>query len=283
MRVRNRILQLARANRLEYGSVPLGEEDQRRLASLFPRILGSIADAGIFEFVWQDAGIRIDADYLVHYPDVEEWEWEEAMTCPVPHPHVWVETAASGSEDASDRTYIWDVVQDEGSGFTATPLVFDGKSNTFSYFGMHIVVDHNDIDDLGRRGTVKVYDALKGYAKDYEIDEFFEHANMLARFFRMLCQPKVLVEFEAADDRTNRERRRRGRETIAARTTVRISAEAFRSRAPKGTAEHASPREHHRRAHKRRYADGLETTVRECVVNKGQGLAALLPQQFVVD
>lgn len=282
MRVRNRIFKLRRANRLEYGTVPLPEADERRLIMLLPDILRRIADPDIFEFVWEGANISIDANDMVHYPTVEEWEWEEAMTCPVPHPHVWIETAASGPDGARDRIYIWDVVRDEGRGFTATPLVFDQRTNSFCYFGTYLVVDRNEIDNLGRRGTVKVFNALTQYADDYEIDEFYEHANMLARFFRMLCQPKVIVESKPADERVNRERRRRGRETIAPQRTVRISEEAFQYRASNAEDVHTSPKEHYRRAHKRRYADGRETTVRECVVNGGQGSTPPLPQNFSV-
>ena len=55
MRVRNRIFQLQRAGRLEYGTVPLPEADERRLVMLLPDILRRIADPEIFEFVWQDS------------------------------------------------------------------------------------------------------------------------------------------------------------------------------------------------------------------------------------
>lgn len=283
MRVRNRILQLDRANRLEYATVPLPAEDEQRLMLLLPDILRRIADPDIFEFVWQDSQIRIDDDYMVHYPTVEEWEWEEAMTCPVPHPRVWIETALAGPDGASDRVYIWDVTRDDGHGFTATPLVFDQQGNTFSHFGTYIVVAQNDIDDLGRRGTVKVFNALTQYADDYETDEFYEHANMLARLFRILCHPKAVVEATPADESLNRERRRRGRETIAHQRTVRISEEAFQYRGSNAAGGHASPKEHHRRAHKRRYADGRETMVRECIVNPGHGGVPPLPQHFSVD
>ncbi|OJH54713.1 hypothetical protein ATN81_11825 [Agrobacterium pusense] len=283
LRFRNRILQLDRANRLEYGTVPLPPEDERRLLLMLPDILRRIADPDIFEFAWQDSGIRIDDDYLVHYPTVEEWEWEEAMTCPVPHPHVWIETAAVGPDGANDRVYIWDVTRDGARGFTATPLVFDQQANTLTHFGTSIVVEQNEIDDLGRRGTVKVFNALTQYANDYETDEFYEHANMLARLFRMLCHPKAIVEAAPADERVNRERRRRGRETIAPQRTVRISEDAFQYRGSNAASGHASPKEHYRRAHKRRYADGRETTVRECVVNRGQGGVPPLPQHFSVD
>ncbi|WP_168879105.1 hypothetical protein [Rhizobium sp. P28RR-XV] len=115
LRVRNRILQLHRANRLEYWTVPLPMEDERRLQQMLPGILRGIADPDIFEFVWQDSQIRIDDDFIVHYPTVEEWEWEEAMTCPVPHPHVWIETAAAGPDGADERIYIWDVTPSVGS------------------------------------------------------------------------------------------------------------------------------------------------------------------------
>lgn len=283
LRVRNRILQLHRANRLEYGTVPLPIEDERRLLLMLPEILRSIASPDIFEFVWQDSRIRIDDDFIVHYPTVEEWEWEEAMTCPIPHPHVWIETAVTGPDDGTDRIYIWDVTRDEGRGFIATPLVFDQQANTFSHFGTSIVVAQNEIDDLGRRGTVKVFNALTQYADDYETDEFYEHANMLARLFRMLCHPKTIVEAAPADERLNRERRRRGRETIAHQRTVRISEEAFQYQGSNAGGEHASPKEHHRRAHKRRYADGRETMVRECIVNRGYRGVPPLPQHFSVD
>lgn len=284
MRVRNRILQLHRANRLGYGSVPLlGGEDQQWLMSVVPQVLNHMADADIFEFVWRDSGIRIDEDYLVHYPDVEEWEWDEAMTCPVPHRHIWIETAVANPEGTRDRIYIWDVMREE-SGFTATPLLFDEETNSLAHFGTIIAVDTVAIDDLGRRGTVKVYNALNDYAEDYEIDEFYEQANMLARFIRMLCHPKVIVEAQAADPGVNRERRRRGREAIARRQTIWISEDAFRFESSKtASGTHASPKEHYRRAHKRRYADGRETEVRDCVVNRGQGPVPPLPQHFSVD
>jgi hypothetical protein len=115
-------------------------------------------------------------------------------------------------------------------------------------------VTQNEIDDLGRRGTVKVFNALTQYADDYEIDEFYEHANMLARLLRILCHPKAIVESTPADERLNRERRRRDRETIARQRTVRISEEAFQYQGSNAAGGHASPKEHHRRAHKRRYA-----------------------------
>lgn len=282
MRVRNRILQLHRANRLNYATVPLPPEDERRLTLLLPDILRRIADPDIFEFVWRDSGICIDDDYMVHYPTVEEWEWEEAMSCPVPHPHVWIETTASGPDGASHRNYIWDVTREEGHGFTAIPLLFDQQTNSFCYFGTNIVVAQNEIDDLGRLGTANVFNVLTQYADDYEIDEFYEHANMLARFFRILCRPNVILEATPIDKSVNRERRRRGRETIAVRQTVRISEEAFQFRASNAAAEHASPKEHYRRAHKRRYADGRETEVRECVVNRGHGGTPPLPQHFSI-
>lgn len=283
MRIRNRILQLYRANRLQFASVPLPLEDQRRLVLLFPDILDRIADPDIFEFEWHESQICIDGDDLVHYPTVEEWEWEEAMSCPVPHPHCWIETAVSAQDGSKERIYIWDVVRNEEHGFTATPLVFDTKTNSLSYFGTYIVVAKNEFDDLGRRGKVKIFNALTKYADDYEIDEFYEHANMLARLFRMLCHPKVVVEASPADERVNRERRRRGRETIAHQRTVRISEEAFQYRGSNRAGGHASPKEHHRRAHKRRYADGRETTVRECVVNRGDRGIPPSPQNFTVD
>ncbi|MFC6448356.1 hypothetical protein [Shinella zoogloeoides] len=283
MRVRNRILQLNRANRLKFGTVPLPMKDEWRLRGMRAGLLDRIAAPDIFEFVWVGSQICIDNDFIVHYPTVEEWEWEEAMTCPVPHPHVWIETAADGPDGADERIYIWDVTRDEGRGFTAAPLVFDQQNSTLSHFGTYVVVAQNEIDDLGRRGTVKVFNALTQYADDYEIDEFYEHANMLARLFRMLCHPKATVETKPVDERTNRERRRRGRETIAHQTTVRISVEALQYRGTNAIGGHASPKEHHRRAHKRRYADGRETTVRECVVNRGHGGVAPLPQHFSVD
>ncbi|MEP9374465.1 hypothetical protein [Mesorhizobium sp. KR1-2] len=160
--------------------------------------------------------------------------------------------------------------------------MFDRQTRSLSYFGTYIVVAQQEVDDLGRRGTVKVFNALTQYADDYEIDEFYEHANMLARFFRMLCHPKAIVQSTPADERLNRERRRRGRETIAPQRTVRISNEAFQYRTSNAAGGHASPKEHYRRAHKRRYADGRETTVRECVVNRGHGGAQPLPQHFSV-
>lgn len=283
MRVRNRILELDDADRLQFTSVPLPDEDQGPLKLLVRDLLRRIDDPEIFEFVWHGSEIRIDDDYMVHYPSVEEWEWEEAMSCPVPHPHVWIETASSGPDGANERIYIWDVTCDEEPGFTATPLVFDKRNDSLAYFATQIVVRQNDIDDLGRRGTVKVFNALPGYANEYDIDEFYEHANMLARFFRILCHPKVVIGGRLADKPVNTKQRRQDRKTKARRRVVRISQEAFQYQTPKSEAGHASPKEHHRRAHKRRYADGRETTVRECVVNRGQSATPPLPQSFSVD
>lgn len=59
LRVRNRILQLHRANRLEYRTVPLPMEDERRRLLMLPDILRGIADPDIFEFVWEDSQIRV--------------------------------------------------------------------------------------------------------------------------------------------------------------------------------------------------------------------------------
>jgi len=282
MTIRNEILQLHRESRLVYGGVPMPPDDELRVFGMMPDILRRISDPDIFEFAWQGSGISIDAEYLVHYPTVEEWEWEEAMTCPVPHPHIWIETEVSAPHGAPDRIYIWDVTRDEGQGFTATPLVFDPGGHCLFYFATYLVVNRNEIDDLGRRGTVKVFNGLRKYADDFEIDEFYEHANMLARFLRILCHPKVIIDTKPAEDRLNRNRARRGKEPIVHRRTVRISEDALQYRAGGTGAGHASPKEHHRRAHKRRYANGRETTVRECVVNKGHGPELPLPQNFAV-
>jgi len=138
MRVRNRILELDDADRLQFTSVPLPDEDQGPLKLLVRDLLRRIDDPEIFEFVWHGSEIRIDDDYMVHYPSVEEWEWEEAMSCPVPHPHVWIETASSGPDGANERIYIWDVTCDEEPGFTATPLVFDKRNDSLAYFATQI-------------------------------------------------------------------------------------------------------------------------------------------------
>jgi hypothetical protein len=281
MSTRNRILDLYRSGQLRFTSVPLPEHDTRLLRGLMPDVLEKIANPAIFEFSWEDSGIALDNDFEVYYPDVDDNEWKEALQCPLPHPYIWLETGVRDPELHNDRAYIWYIERRNERGYVATPLVF--QQNTVSYFGVYFELDPDGIDNFGVPGRVTVYNCLESYAREYELDEFFRQADMLARFFRILCLPDAQIETAEPNERRNRTRVRNGKDPIAVRRTVRIDKAALIASLGARTGQtHASPSEHFRRAHQRHLRNGRVVNVRDCIVNQGQSANGPVPQDFVV-
>lgn len=281
MPVRNQILDLHRSNKLNYGAVPLSTEDQQLLIDHIPGVLDRMANPDIFEFKWEDAGIWLDNDLLVHYPDIDDQEWEEAVKCPVPHPVIWVETNVRDPQNQDDRTYIWHIEREGLCGYKATPLIF--YRDTLFYSGIFFELDPEAVDNFGVRGSVTISYLLESYARDYDLEEYFRQADTLARLFRILSLPKVQVTIWEPPAKLNKARRKRGREPLATRKIVSIDTadlEVARS-GPNGTT-HALPTEHFRRAHQRHLRNGRVVSVRECIVNKGTSETGAVPQDFRV-
>ncbi|MEX4008477.1 hypothetical protein [Neoaquamicrobium sediminum] len=281
MSARSRILELHRTGQLRFTSVPLPESDSRLLRSLMPGILEKMANPDTFEFSWENSGIELDDELDVYYPDVDDDEWKAAIKCPIPHPYIWVETGVRDPRLHDDRAYSWFIERTDERGYVATPLVF--YKDTVSYFGVYFEMDPDGVDDFGIPGRVTVYNCLESYAQEYELDEFFRQADVLARFFRILCLPATQIETVEPNERRNRTRVRNGKVAIAVRRTVRIDTEALRETLGSRTGQtHASPVEHFRRAHQRHLRNGRVVNVRDCIVNRGQSANGPIPQAFVV-
>lgn len=281
MSTRNRILDLYRNERLQFTTVPLPEQDTRLLQGLMPDILEKIANQAIFEFSWEDSDIKLDNDLDVYYPNVDDNEWTEALRCPLPHPYIWLETGVRDPWLHNDRTYIWYIERKNECGYGAIPLVF--HLDTISYSGIYFELDPDGVDEYGIPGKVSIYNRLESYKREYDLDEFYRQADTLARFFRILCLPNARIETVEPNERRNRTRVRNGKDPVVARKTVRIDKEALLESLSALTGQtHASPVEHFRRAHRRRYKNGHVGNVRDCIVNRGRSVNGPLPQDFVV-
>jgi len=282
MPVRNQILKLHRSKKLKFGGVPVSAADQHKLRHHIPSVLDRIANPEIFEFRWEDAGIWMSDNDLVHYPDVDDQEWQEAVKCPVPHPFVWVEVGVNYPQNQGERIYIWYIERIGISGYTATPLIF--ARDTLMYSGISFELDPDTVDDFGIQGSVTIRYLVESYARDYDLAEYFGQADTLARFFRILCLPKAQVMISEPHGKLNKARLKRGREPLSIRRTVRIDSADLATTHSGGTGmTHASPTEHFRRAHQRHLRNGRSVSVRECIVNKGTTDTGAVPQQFSVN
>jgi hypothetical protein len=270
MSVRERVIKHFEQGRVILTILPLSFRDDLAVRTMWPGVFAEFSDRSIPVYVWDDHGIYVNEHSRTFYPQPSDEEIVDAMSFPLPNDKFIVETKVPRHDDTLFSHYFW-IVKSNVHGFEAMPLTFTG--NQLQWSGQLIVFDRTNLRENGTpvfmRGVPTCYDKL------YDVDELWDHRDLLLRFIRNLGHPKVEIEVHRPDVSLNNARTKKGKPPLSEYRVIRLNPFYYKKKSDEPTGRtHNSPHGHERRAHTRTLKSGRVVDVKKCHVKGGPALQA---------
>jgi hypothetical protein len=243
-------------------------------------IAALVADETV-PFCFADAGIAWDGEaQKFTYPEIASAEIELAEKLPLPHARMLIETKVEMPAGSPTIYYIWIIERIGASGYTAIPALY--------YPDQKALIVHNVLFDfvpgrIGNGSSKSVHQLLNKQNYYYPAAEFGRQRDLLCRFFCLINRSRILVQTVQVDAALNKRRVARGRTRIRDYHVVRLGSDERSYLKSLTKRQAASPCEHRRRSHLRRYRSGRVGIVRNSIVNAGKGPNGPVRQVFMVE
>jgi hypothetical protein len=247
--------------------LPLPFVDDMVVRTMWPAVFAEFSNRSVPVYVWDDHGIYVNEHIRTVYPQPTDEEIIDAMNFPLPNDKFIIETKVPRQDDTRFSHYFW-IVKSSDNGFSAIPLAL--TDDKLQWSGQLIVVDRTALREDGTplfmRGVPDSYDRL------YDIDELWDHRDLLLRFIRTLCHPKVEIEINRPDAAHNAARVKKGKPPLPEYRVVRLNPFFYKKTDEPTDRTHNSPHGHERRAHTRTLKSGRVVDVKKCHVKGGPAL-----------
>lgn len=261
---RQRVIKHFEQGRVILTILPLSFRDDMAVRTMWPGVFAEFSDRSVPVYVWDDHGIHVNQHSRTFYPQPSDEEIIDAMNFPLPNDKFIVEAKVPREDDTRFCHYFW-IVKAKDYGFQAIPLALTG--NHLQWSGQLIVFDRTNLKEDGTpvfmRGVPNSYDKL------YDIDELWDHRDLLLRFIRNLCHPKVEIEVHRPDVRHNDAREKKGKPPLPEYRVIRLNPFFYKKAEEPTGRTHSSPVGHERRAHTRTLKSGRVVEVNKCDVMGG--------------